>query len=154
MSIRAALTPPPPGSTPRQTFEWLRRMEIALGIAAIVAGLTIWDIGWWHWLLVAIGVLGVLPWGGIATILRKADRDPSVLIADPAWRQANAKRRLAIWAPLQTAAFFGVGYLLDGWGAAIFMGAISGISFVIATRWLLRREQAALLQEQPREPRS
>jgi hypothetical protein len=89
------LAPPPASGDPRDTIRWVRRMEIA---------------------------------AGVARILRRAERRPELLIGDPDRRKARGWRAVLILVPLQTVIAFVVGYLIDGWPAALFVGGIAGIS--------------------------
>jgi len=58
-------------------------LEIVGGIAAILLALTFWGQGWWPWVLLGVGVLGLSPWPGARAILHKAERKPDVLVTDP-----------------------------------------------------------------------
>ncbi len=91
---------PGPGADPRETLEIVRRWEIISGVGCIALGLIFWNEGWWHWALIGIGVFTVLPWGGAQGVLRKAERDPDVLIWDPERRRARARRIATFQTPI------------------------------------------------------
>lgn len=141
--LRQWLAMPQPGADPRDTLLWVRRIEIACGVVGVIAGLTIWDIGWWHWLLVGLGVLLLMPWGGASTILRKADRGQAVFETDRERGLARAKRTMLVIVPLTTLGSFGAGYLADGWGTAIFLGVSMGATTAGSAWWSLWRERRA-----------
>ena len=75
-----------------QTLRWVRHMEIASAIAALALGIALWSQGWWHWVLIGVGILGLSPWPGAATILRKAERRPEILVSDPERRRTRGRR--------------------------------------------------------------
>jgi hypothetical protein len=130
---------PGPDTDPRETLQWVRKWEVRTGVASIALGLVLWNEGWWHWVLIGIGVLGVLPLSGAQAILRKAEKNPDVLISDPARRRARA-RRVAIIQPPVYAVFVGAaGYVMDGWPFGIFMAAFGGVCALGASWWILRR---------------
>jgi hypothetical protein len=85
-------------------------------------------VTWARCVLVALGLLSLSPWPGAARILRRAERRPELLIGDPDRRKARGWRAVLILVPLQTVIPFVVGYLIDGWPAALFVGGIAGIS--------------------------
>jgi hypothetical protein len=89
--------------------------------------------------LIAVGVLGLLPWPGARAILRRAERDPDVLVTDPDRRRARGRRAMMILVPAETLFVFAVGYLVDGWPAAIFMGPLGAAGALLGawfyTRW-------------------
>jgi hypothetical protein len=86
---------PSPEADPRATLEWVRRMEIVGGIAAILLAVTFWGEGWWSWVLLGVGVLGLSPWSGARAILRRAERKPETLVTDPGRRRTRARREKA-----------------------------------------------------------
>ena len=51
--------PPPAGAGPRPTLEWVRRMEIVFGLAALLLALAYWGHGWLPWLFLGVGVAGL-----------------------------------------------------------------------------------------------
>jgi len=71
----------------------VRRGELIAGVGCIAFGVVFWNQGWWHWLLIGLGVFTVLPWGGARTVLRKADKNPDVLVRDPAQSDGRMGRR-------------------------------------------------------------
>ena len=113
-------------------------MEIVTGIAAIAFGIALWNQGWWHWLLIGVGVLGLLPWFGAAAILRRGEHDPSVFESDPE-RGRQRGRRAALLGVLASVVIGGiVGYAAGGWGAAATIGAIAGASAGLGAWWFMR----------------
>ncbi len=133
--------PPPAGADPRETLRWVRRYEVISGLAALVLGLVLWNEGWWHWLLIGVGLLGMSPWPGAQAILRKAERKPNVLITDPDRRRARGRRAALVQIPLYLVGGAVLGYQLDGWPAAIFMGALMGAGAGLGAWRSLRREK-------------
>jgi hypothetical protein len=130
---------PTSASDPREILRWVRRMEIVTGLAAIVAGIALWNAGWFHWLLIGVGLLGLSPWPGVQVILRRADRKPAVLVTDPERRRTRARRAAQILVPLYAISGFVAGYVLDGLGAAIFMGVAMGLSAGLGAWLFIRR---------------
>jgi hypothetical protein len=65
------------------------------GVLLVVCGVTVMDDGLPRWVVIGCGVLALLPWLGPAAILRRAERNPDVLIWDPA-RRADRAGRVAI----------------------------------------------------------
>jgi hypothetical protein len=117
-------------------------MEIISGIVLVGLGIALWGIGWWHWVLVGLGLLGVSPWLGVRRILRRAERDPSVLVSDPERRRARARRTAPVTAAVQTVVCAGVGYALDGWPAALYVGGLGALGSAMGVWWTLRRFRA------------
>ena len=124
--LRAWITPPP-GGDPRKTLLWVRRMEIVGGVANLGIAAATWSGEWWSWLLVAIGVLSLSPWPGVAVILRKAEKRPDVLISDPERRRQRGVRFLRYFVPVYVLVFTASGYLLEGVGGAIFFFVVGSI---------------------------
>ena len=139
MTLREWLTPPAAGTDPRATLGWVRRMEMASGIVSIVLGVVFWNEGWWSWALLAIGAVGVSPWGGAASLLRKADRDPTVFERDPERGRARARRVALILPPVYVAAAVLAGYLVEGLRAAVVMGVVVGVGAVLGSVLVRRR---------------
>lgn len=137
-----SLMPPAPGAGPEEHLRWVRRVELHGGIFALGLAAVFWDEVVWRWLLIAAGVLSLSPWPGPQALLRKAERKPTVLLTDPQRRRARAKRVALILPPVYCDIVGGIGYVLDGWPAAIFMGALTGLGTSLACWWFLRREQA------------
>ena len=131
--------PPTAATDPRETLRWVRRMELVSGGAAIIAGLALWNDGWWHWVLIGVGLLGFSPWPGARAILRRADRKPGVLVSDPERRRCRGRRVALVQVPLYAISGFVIGYLVDGLGAAIFMGLALGLTAAFAAWLSLRR---------------
>jgi hypothetical protein len=103
-------------------------MEIVSAVFAFIVAALVWDVAWARWLLIAMGLLSLSPWPGAARILRRAERDPGVLVSDPERRRARGRRAVLIIVPVQVAIAFAVGYLIDGWPAAIYVGALAAIA--------------------------
>jgi cytochrome c biogenesis protein CcdA len=133
------LLPPPIGAEPEASLRWVRRMEIATGIVAIAFGFALWNEGWWHWLLIGVGVSGLSPWPGAATILRKAETHPEVLVADPERRRERARRTALLTVPVYLVVGVVIGYLLDGARGALLIGSITTASGALAAWLLIRR---------------
>ena len=120
---------------------WVRRMEIVTGLGAIALGVAFWDVGGWHWVLIGVGVSRVLPIWGAAAILRKAERDPSVLAParTPEERRARGRRAGVLVLVLLVLAGAVVGLAASGWGAALFMSLAVGLSgalgLLLYDRW-------------------
>ena len=136
--LGSALAPPPPGGDPRDIIRYVRRVEVVTGIGCIVAAAVWNDLDWLRWVLVATGVFSLSPWPGAAAILRRAERDPGVLVADPERRRARGRRVVLILAPLETVIGFAVGYVLGGWTVAVIMGPLIGVG-AFAGAWLYLR---------------
>jgi hypothetical protein len=138
---RFSLLPPPPHAEPREVLYWVRRVELAGGVACLALAGAFWTGAWWNWALVVAGASGLSPWPGASAILRKADRRPHVLIADPHRRAARERRAILDVAPLYAGILFVVGLVASGLGAAIFMGVLGGIGAILSVLWLRRRGQ-------------
>src|ERR1700733_564818 len=104
-SFLSRLGPPGSKADPRETLRWVRRVELVSGLVSVASGLALWGAGWWHWVLVAFGLVGLSPWPGVKTIIGRAPHDPGVLVSDPDRRRARARLAGAIVVP---------GYLLVG----------------------------------------
>ena len=113
-------------------------MEIVTGIAAIALGIAFWNEGWWHWLLIGVGVSGLLPWLGAASILRRAEHDPSVLESDPERGRQRGRRAALVGVPAILVAGGIAGYAAGGWGGAAAMGALAGGSGALGAWWYMR----------------
>ena len=113
-------------------------MELVTGLGAIGAGVALWGAGWVHWVLIGVGLLGLSPWPGAHAILRRAERKPGVLVSDADRRRDRGRRAAQIQVPIYAIAGFVIGYLVDGLGAAIFMGAAMGFSAALGA-WLFTR---------------
>jgi hypothetical protein len=116
-------------------------MEIVTGALAITFGLALWNSGWWHWVLIAIGVSGLLPWVGAAAILRRAEHDPSVLESDPARGRRRARRVMAAMLLFSLLTGAVIGYTSDGWSGAAVVGAMAGASAALGAWLYLRWEK-------------
>jgi hypothetical protein len=66
--------PPAAGAGLVETLRWSVRMETAFGVVVLAAGLALWNAGWWHWLLIALGAVAVSPLAGTRIALRMAKR--------------------------------------------------------------------------------
>jgi hypothetical protein len=134
--------PPTSASDPREILRWVRRTEIVSGLAAVVAGIALWNAGWYHWLLIGVGLLTLSPWPGPRAILRRAERKPGVLVTDPERRRTRGRRAVQVLVPVYATVGFVAGYLVDGLGAAIFMGIAMGLSAALGAwvfvRWFNR----------------
>jgi hypothetical protein len=137
--LMSGWVPPTSSSEPREILRWVRRMEIVSGLAAIVAGIALWNAGWVHWLLVGVGLLSLSPWPGPQAILRRAERRPGVLVTDPERRRTRGRRAAQILVPVYATIGFGAGYLVDGLGAALFMGIAVGLSAALGAWLVVRR---------------
>src|SRR4051794_31249234 len=115
-------------------------MEIVTGIAAIAFGLALWNDGWWHWILIGVGLVGVLPWLGARSILKRAEKDPDVLVSDPARRRARGQRAVMVQVPVLVLVGAVIGYATDGWSGALSIGAVMGASAALGA-WLYLRWQ-------------
>lgn len=91
------LTPPGRDTDPREKLAWVRRMEIVGGIIALSFGIELWSAGWWHWLIIAGGLLGLSPWPGPQQILRRAEHHPEVLSHDPERGYRRARKFYVVW---------------------------------------------------------
>jgi 4-hydroxybenzoate polyprenyltransferase len=136
--LMSGLVPPNSASEPREILRWVRRVEIVTGLAAVVAGIALWNAGWFHWLLIGVGLLGLSPWPGAQAILRRADRKPGVLVTDPERRRTRGRRAAQIQVPLYAIAGLVIGYLVGGLGVALFMGVVMGFSAALGA-WLVMR---------------
>ena len=67
--------PPGPDAGLLETLRWSVRMETAFGLVVLAAGLALWNAGWWHWLLIALGIVAVSPLAGTRIALRMAKRN-------------------------------------------------------------------------------
>jgi hypothetical protein len=137
MTLREWLVPPDPDEDPRETLRRVRRAETAAGIALIVLGVALWSEGWLHWVLIGLGLVSLSPLSGAAAILRKAERNPDVLVADPARRRARARTVTLAQIPFQAVLGAIVGYAVEGWGLAIFMAVLTG-GMAAAYAWWYR----------------
>lgn len=136
--LRSLLMPPALEADPKETLRWVRRVELVSGIAAIALGLALWTMGWWHWVLLAVGLVGLSPWPGPRAILRRAERKPGVLVSDPIRRRARGRRATRVVVPLYFLTGAVAGYILDGWAAAVYMGLLMGAGPVLGA-WSYRR---------------
>jgi hypothetical protein len=124
---------------PRETMRRLRLAEIGLGALLVVAGLTAGAPGGWRWVIVGCGIFSMLPVSGATAILRRAERNPNILIWDPERRKARAPRITAVVAASEALIAGAIGYLIDGWTLAILMAAGVGIVGAVITGITLRR---------------
>jgi hypothetical protein len=113
-------------------------MEVVFGVACLIGAVVLIDVAWARWALIGVGLLGLSPWPGAGAILRKADHNPDVLIADPDRRRARGRRAVMFIVPLYTFVGFAVGYVIDGWPAAIFVGLIVAASAGLGAWFFLR----------------
>jgi hypothetical protein len=140
--LKAWIVPPTTATDPVETLRWTRRMEVVTGLLALVAGIATWSEGWWHWLLIGTGLLGLSPWPGPASILRKARTNPGVLVHDPERRRARGRRAIAIGTLAEAVVLSAVGYVTLGWGGAAALAAASLVAGALAAWLLLRRPRA------------
>jgi hypothetical protein len=138
----SAVLPPTSSADPRAALRWVRHLEIVTGLLVIAAGV-LSDTGWWRWLLIGVGLFSLSPWPGAAAILRRAQRRPEVLITDPERRRARARRVLLVLVPAYVVIGAGVGYLIDGWLAALATGLLIGVSAGLGGWLVIRRERSA-----------
>jgi hypothetical protein len=141
---RLSLIPRRPDAGPRETLLWVRRVEVAGGLAAFAVAAAVWSDAWWDWLLIAAGIIGLSPWPGARVILRRADRHPDVLVTDPQ-RRAERGRRVAramiVMVPLYAVVGFIVGLIASCLGVAIAMAVLMGFSALAGVLLFRRREQ-------------
>ena len=117
-------------------------MEIFSGVAALLGAATLWhEGGAWRWVLLASGLLGLSPWPGPGAIVRRAERRPDVLIADPERRRARLRRTLAIIVPAQIVIFASAGYAMLGAGGAALMAVFGALSGALGA-WLSTKLEA------------
>jgi fatty acid desaturase len=133
-----SLLPPRDGDA-RELLRYSRRMEILGAVAALIGAAVTWSGEWWTWLLVGVGLLGLSPWPGPAAILRRAEKNPDILVDDPQRRRERARRLVTILVPAYTLLFTLAGYLLLGWGGALFFLVLGALSSGIGAWLVLRR---------------
>jgi hypothetical protein len=136
--LRSRLAPPPADGEPRETMRWVRRMEIVSAVFAFVVAAIVSAPAGLRWALVALGLLALSPWGGANTILRKADKNPDVLIADPERRRERGRRVLWIMSAFEIVVLVAIGLVMGGASLALVMGVI-GVFCALAGAWLFRR---------------
>jgi hypothetical protein len=127
---------------PRDALRWVRTMEVVSAAGCFVAAVAFGDPAWLRWVLVALGLVSLSPWPGAAAILRKADKNPGVLISDPERRRARARRTLKIMSVLLVAVMSLVGLVAGGWGAALVMGILGALG-ALGGVWLYRSWERA-----------
>jgi TRAP-type mannitol/chloroaromatic compound transport system permease large subunit len=132
---RSWLQIPTAETEPRQALLWVRRMEILTGIGSLAFGVALWSHGWWHWLPVGAGVLGLSPWPGARAILRKSERKPEILISDREQRRRRKRRALMRLVPPEFLFITGLGYVFGGVGVAITAAILGGIGVGLGA-WL------------------
>lgn len=130
---------PTSSTDPREALRWVRRMEILTGLVALAFGIALWSAGWWHWILIGTGLLGLSPWPGARAILRRADRRPGVLIDDADRRRARGRRAVLVQVPIYVVVGVVVGLITGGAGAAIVIGGLMGASAGLGAWAFLRR---------------
>jgi hypothetical protein len=126
------------GGDPRETLRWVRRMEIGGGVLGLAGAVVSWSGEWWSWLIVGGSLLSLSPWPGAAAILRRAEKRPEILIADPERRRERGRRLLRYLMPLNALVFTAVGYVVLGVGGALFFLALAAVSGALLY-WLLSR---------------
>jgi hypothetical protein len=114
----------------------VRRTEIAGGVLGLAAAVVSWSGEWWSWLIVGGSLVSLSPWPGAAAILRRAEKRPEILIADPERRRERSRRLMRYVLPLNALVFTAVGYLVFGVGGAIFFLALAAVSGGLSY-WLL-----------------
>jgi hypothetical protein len=110
-------------------------MEIVTGLLAIGLGLVFFRDGLWRWLMIGVGVLGLLPWPGAAAILRRAERDPSILVSDRERRRERGRRSLFVIVPAAITIAALVGYAGGGWSGVATVAPIAGVSAALGGWW-------------------
>jgi len=130
---------PTSSTDPREALAWVRRMEILTGLVALAAGVVLWGEGWWHWILIGTGLLGLSPWPGARAILRRAERKPGVLVDDAGRRRARGRRAVLAQVPIYAVVGVVLGLLIGGVGAAIVIGGLMGASAALGAWVFLRR---------------
>jgi hypothetical protein len=71
-----------------------------------------------NWILVGCALLSFSPWPGAAAILRRAEKNPGVLITDPDRRRERGRHGMRLIVLMNAAIGAVVGYILAGWEAA------------------------------------
>ena len=133
--LRSLFALPSRDASPTETLRWVRRMEIKGGVAALT-----WSNEWWSWLLVGTGVLGLTPWSGASAILRKAQTRPEILISDPERRRRRGRRALKVIVPAYAVILTAIGYVLLGWGGAVFFCVGGLVSCALGVWMYLKME--------------
>jgi hypothetical protein len=123
---------------PKRTLLAIRRFELLAGALSLACGLALWGDGWWHWLLIACGVVALSRYPGPAAILRRTRTRPEVLNYDRERGRRRGMRTVTILVPVYTLLAGLAGYLLDGSPAAIFMAVLIGVSAALGG-WLFLR---------------
>jgi hypothetical protein len=137
MALRLSrLAPPPAAGDPRDTLRYVRAVEIFIAVVSFVFAIEL--TGWPRWALVATGLLSLSPWPGARSILRRADRDPDVLVSDADRRRARGRRVVLVLVPLYALGGAGFGYVIGGWSAALLVGVLIG-GGAVAGGWLTMR---------------
>jgi hypothetical protein len=134
-------SPRPRRQDPRELLRLSRRLEIAGGVVALVVAALTWSGEWWSWVLVAVGVLGLSPWPGPATVLRNAETRPEILESDPERGRRRARHSLMIMLPVATVIGMAVGYAADGASGALAVGGLMllGAALSVAASGARRR---------------
>jgi hypothetical protein len=128
---------------PREALRWVRHVEILTGVLSIAVGIEMWSDGWWHWILIAGGVVGISPWPGVRQTLRRAERDPGILTADREVRLRRRRRVLPWLAVAQILLGGGFAYLIGGLGAAITTAVLGSIGVAVAAWLMVRSDRKA-----------
>ena len=102
--VLAWLRPPSREAGPRAGLVWVRRIEILGGLTALVFGLLDWSQGWWHWLLIGFGLLGLAPWWGVGRIVRRTGSRPEILNHDAERGYHRARRFSSSGSPCSSSA--------------------------------------------------
>jgi hypothetical protein len=133
---------PDPTKGPRETLRWVRRWEIASGVVAAAIGLAFWNSGPWSWFFLGIGLFTLSPWPGPGAALRRLDRKANTAVADPQRGRERARRFARLAVPIYALFGAGMGYLIGGWQAAVFIGGLMGASAAFGAWRVLRRSRS------------
>lgn len=129
---------PGPDMAPAEIMRWARRWEIVTSVGCLLLALAPWFPEVFRWVLVGVGVLGLVPLLGPARVLRRAKEDPAVLVTDPE-RRVRRRRRTGRWLVLAQGLTGAVlGYFMEGWILALVMAAVLGGSAAFGA-WLGQR---------------
>jgi hypothetical protein len=130
--------PPGPEAEPRELLRWSRRGEIAGGILCALGAVMLWDVEWARWTLFGLALLAFSPWPGPSAVLRRGQHDPQVFESDPERRRARGRTAALVLGATLVICSAVAGYLLDGLGAALFMGGLACLGAALGAWPFLR----------------
>jgi hypothetical protein len=113
-------------------------MELLSGVGCLALAPLMWG-SWVFWLVLGSALLALLPWVGPAAVLRRAERRPQILIADPERRRRRVRRFMLVAWPLYLVLAAAMGYLTSGVGGAAFAAVLMGAALAFAWRVVGRR---------------